>query len=75
MTFCDRNNNIIVDAKKEVKIVSPKLGRPFSNNPKSESIHIRVTPEEKEEITNFAKRKGYKILDLIRIGMKTAEKE
>lgn len=49
--------------------VSPRTGRPKSENPMNDRIYIRVTKEEKEEIMNFAKESGYSLLEIIRIGI------
>ena len=54
--------------------MSPKMGRPFSDNPKSAKIEIRITPLEKAEIMSFTKESGYGLLELIRIGMETVKK-
>lgn len=43
--------------------------RPPIDNPKSDRLYIRVTPEEKEEIHDFAKKTGYSLLDLIYKGI------
>ena len=49
--------------------MSPRTGRPKSENPKNERLHIRVTKEEKEIIMKFSNDTGYSILELIRIGI------
>ena len=49
--------------------MSPRTGRPKSENPKNERLHIRVTKEEKEKIMKFSNDAGYSILELIRIGI------
>ena len=49
--------------------MSPRTGRPKSENPMNDRIYIRVTKEEKEEIMNFAKESGYSLLEIIRIGI------
>lgn len=53
--------------------MSQKTGRPKSDNPKNEKFHIRVTPEEKEQIMAFSKEHGIGLLDLIRIGIETVK--
>lgn len=55
-------------------MMSPKMGRPLSSNPKTESFHIRVTPDEKEKIMKFSKDSGYTLLELIRIGIEMVKK-
>lgn len=49
--------------------MSPRTGRPKTDNPMNERLYIRVTKEEKEEITEFSKEHGYTLLELIRIGI------
>lgn len=53
--------------------MSPKTGRPKSNNPKTDRLFIRVTPQEKEEIQLFTKKTGYSLLSLIQIGIDTVK--
>lgn len=55
--------------------MSQKIGRPLSENPKSERLYIRVTPEEKREIMEFCKSTGISILDLIKAGIEAAKKK
>ncbi len=50
-------------------------GRPPIENPKSERLFIRVTPEEKREIHQFSKESGYSLLELLRKGMDVAKKK
>lgn len=54
--------------------MSPRTGRPHSENPKSERLHIRVTPDEKVEIQEFCKEFGVSMLDLIRKGIEIMKK-
>ena len=49
--------------------MSPRSGRPKSDNPMNDRLYIRVTKEEKEEINRFSKENGYTLLELIRIGI------
>lgn len=49
--------------------MSPRTGRPKSENPKDSNLYIRVAKEEKEEIMNFSKESGYSLLEIIRIGI------
>lgn len=39
--------------------MSPRTGRPPSDNPKSERLFIRVTPDDKKKIQDFANESGY----------------
>ena len=50
-------------------------GRPPSDNPKSDRLFIRVTPQEKEEIYDFARSSGYSLLDLIKRGIEAVKTE
>lgn len=54
--------------------MSPRTGRPPSNNPKTERLFIRVTPSEKKEIQEFMEHYKYGLLDLIKIGIDTVKK-
>ena len=36
--------------------MSPKIGRPKIENPKTERLYIRVTPEEKAQIYDFVQK-------------------
>ncbi len=49
--------------------VSPRTGRPKTDNPMSERLHIRVSPQEKDEIMKFSSESGYTLLELIRLGI------
>lgn len=49
--------------------MSPRTGRPKTENPMKERLHIRVTKEEKDEIMKFSSESGYTLLELIRIGI------
>lgn len=55
--------------------MSPKTGRPFSDNPKSAKIEIRVTPTEKAEIMSFSKEHNIGLLDLVRAGIEAVKKK
>lgn len=70
MTFCAYNIIINVRTKREVIILATRTGRPKSSNPKNERLYIRVSSEEKKEISEFAKENGYTLLELIRIGIR-----
>lgn len=55
--------------------MSPRTGRPKAENPKTERLFIRVTPEDKKEIQEFSAKTGYGLLELLKLGMKTVQKE
>lgn len=67
--MCEQYYNKCTDIKSEVIKLSPRTGRPKSDNPMNERIYIRVTKKEKEEIMSFSSSNGYTILELIRIGI------
>lgn len=50
--------------------MSPRTGRPKTDNPMNDRLYVRVTKEEKEEIMNFSSTSGYSILEIIREGIK-----
>lgn len=49
--------------------MSPRTGRPKTENPKNERLHVRVTKEEKEKIMEFSSESGFSILEMIRAGI------
>lgn len=51
------------------------IGRPHSENPKTERLHIRVTPEEKEEIMTFSKESGLTPLELLKKGIEAVKRK
>ena len=53
-----------------MKTSTKKMGRPFSENPKSDVINIRVTPQQKETIREMAKKKGMGITEYILYALK-----
>lgn len=55
--------------------MSPTQGRPRIDNPKTERLFIRVTPEEKEKIQTFAKEHGCSLLELIKRGIDALKNE
>lgn len=69
MTFCAYDIKINVRTKSEVNTLSPRTGRPKVTDPMNDRLYIRISDEEKKEITEFAKENGYTLLELIRIGI------
>ena len=55
--------------------MSPRTGRPPSDNPKSERLFIRVTPDDKKKIQDFANESGYGLLELLKIGIKAVKEK
>ena len=53
--------------------MSPLQGRPHIENPKTERLFIRVTPQQKAEIQAFTKKTGYSLLTLIEKGMEAVK--
>lgn len=60
--------NVLTES--EVIAMSPRTGRPKTDNPMNDRLYVRVTKEEKEEIMNFSSTSGYSILEIIREGIK-----
>ncbi len=52
-----------------------RTGRPKSDNPMNDRLYIRITTQEKEAITKFAKENGYTLLELIRIGVEKVKEK
>lgn len=55
--------------------MSPRTGRPKSDNPKTERIFIRVTPEDKKEIQEFSAKSGYGLLELLKMGIEAVKRK
>lgn len=55
--------------------MSPHTGRPKTTNPMNDRLYIRISSEEKKEITEFAKEHGYTLLELIRIGIQKVKEK
>ena len=55
--------------------MSPRTGRPPSDNPKTERLFIRVTPTDKKEIQEFSEKSGIGLLELLKIGIDTVKKK
>ena len=49
--------------------MSPRTGRPKSDNPKDSNLYIRVTKDEKEQIMKFSRESGYSLLEIIKFGI------
>lgn len=55
--------------------MSPRTGRPPSDNPKTDRLFIRVTPNDKKEIQEFSEKSGYGLLELLKIGIDVVKKK
>lgn len=55
--------------------MSPRTGRPKSDNPKTERLFIRVTPDEKKEIQDFSAKSGYGLLELLKMGIEALKRK
>ncbi len=53
--------------------MSPRTGRPKTDNPMNDRLYVRITKAEKEEIMDFSSKNRISILELIRIGIETVE--
>lgn len=54
--------------------MSPKTGRPKSDDPKNARIEFRATQSEKQEIVEFCKKNNVTVLDLVKTGIETMKK-
>lgn len=73
LTF--RPTHIIINVRqKGGALMSPKIGRPKIENPKTERLYIRVTPEEKAQIYDFVQKSGYTLLELLEKGIESVKK-
>ena len=70
MTFGVHNYIINVYTKSEVKKMSPRTGRPKSDNPKSEQIKIRATKQDKELLEDCCKILNQTQYDVVMNGIK-----
>lgn len=52
-----------------------KMGRPITNNPKSNFLQIRLTPNEKNMIVSVAKANNITITKLVLQGIELFRKE
>lgn len=53
--------------------MSPRTGRPKTENPMNDRLYVRITKAEKEEIMEFSSKNGFSILELIRIGIEAVK--
>ena len=61
--------------KKRGDDMSPRTGRPKSDNPKTERLFIRVTQEDKKNIQEFSEKSGYGLLELLKLGIETLKRK
>lgn len=50
-------------------MLSPKMGRPKSENPKTDSIHVRLDSETKEILEKYCEQEGISKAEGIRRGI------
>lgn len=55
--------------------MNPHKGRPKSDNPKSESVHLRITTEDKKILDTFCLQENVGKTEAIRIGIRKLEDE
>ena len=53
--------------------MAPSTGRPKIENPKTERLFIRVTPQEKRDIQAAMKETGQSLLSLIKLGIESVK--
>lgn len=49
--------------------MSPRTGRPKSENPKSYPIHVRIEPEMEEKLAKYCEEQGCSRAEAIRRGI------
>lgn len=57
------------NAKSEVNMMSPKIGRPKSKNPKSIDIKVRIDEETNGKLIKFAEKNNITRTEVIRKGI------
>ena len=55
--------------------MNPHKGRPKSDNPKSESVHLRLTTEDKELLDTYCLQENVARAEAIRTGIRKLEDE
>lgn len=55
--------------------MTPRTGRPKTDNPMNERLYIRCSKDEKESIMNFAKDFEVSLLELIKFGIEKIKSE
>lgn len=55
--------------------MSPRTGRPPSDNPKTTRIEIRVTKDDKKRIMDFAKEHNITLLELLNAGIEAVKQK
>lgn len=55
--------------------MNPRKGRPKSDNPKSESVHLRLTTEDKEILDAYCLQENVVRAKAIRIGIRKLRDE
>lgn len=69
MTFCEGDNIINARAKSEVNKMSPRTGRPKSDNPRNKSLNLRLTQEELDLLQECAEKLNKTRTDTIVLGL------
>ena len=70
LTFWVHHNIFVVYSKSEVRNMSPRTGRPKSDNPKSEQIKIRATKQDKTLLEKCCKITGKTQYEVVMDGIK-----
>ena len=50
--------------------MNPRIGRPKLDNPKSESVHLRLTTEDKEILDEYCRQENIPKTEAIRRGIR-----
>lgn len=69
LTFCANNNILLLGQKVGEAMSSKKMGRPPSDNPKSETIKIRIDQEVMNKLDASAEKLNTTRSDIVRKGI------
>lgn len=69
MTFRGSLNIIVIVAQKVGDIVSPRTGRPKSENPKEIEVKARIDSETNKRLQEYCQKNGKTRTDVVREGI------
>lgn len=75
MTFCDHYYIIYLWQQKAGDEMSPRTGRPKSENPKSRQFRMRLTEEEFSNLEQVAKQKSMTKTEVVMRGIELVKSE
>lgn len=69
LTFCGTFNIILLWHKKRGDEMSPRTGRPKSDNPKSIEVKARIDDKMNEKLTRYCEKHQMSRTDVVRKGL------